>query len=81
MTNLAPLPRAGLSGALSTGRDAEISGAVGHPRVALVTVAVVACLLAGTILTIAAITGIDTRGRLPHPVPLPAPTGRSLAGN
>ena len=44
----------------------------GHPRVAVAIVAVVACLLAAAILTVAAIAGIDTHGRIPHPVPLPA---------
>jgi len=50
----------------------------------LVTVAVVACLLVGAMLTVAAVAavaGIDAHGRIPHPEPLPAPTGRSLAGN
>jgi len=53
----------------------------GHLRVAFVTVAVVVCLLVGAMLTVAAVAGIDAHGRIPHPVPLPAPTGRSLAGN
>ena len=47
----------------------------------MVTVAVVACLVAGLILLVAAYSDIDTAGRVPHPVPLPAPTGQSLAGS
>ncbi len=47
----------------------------------MATVAVVACLVAGLILLVAAYPGNDTAGRVPHPVPLPAPTGQSLAGN
>ena len=47
----------------------------------MVAVAVVACLVAGLISLVAAYADIDTGGRVPHPVPLPAPTGQSLAGN
>ncbi|HET7823020.1 MAG TPA: hypothetical protein VFL10_15975 [Ornithinibacter sp.] len=39
------------------------------------------CLLLAVILPVAAIAGIDTHGRIPHPIPLPAPTGQSLPGH
>ena len=47
----------------------------------MVTVAVVACLVAALIVLVAAYADIDSGGRVPHPVPLPAPTGQSLAGS
>ncbi len=48
-----------------------------HLHVALVTAAVLACLIAAAMLLSAAFVAIDTGGRIPHPVP----TGQSLAGS
>jgi hypothetical protein len=80
MTSLAHhAPRLGINAAPATGRNLVVVKAGGHPWVAVAIVAVVACLLAGAILTLAA--GIDTHGRIPHPVPLPAPTSRAIAGS
>jgi hypothetical protein len=80
MTSLAHhVPRLRHHSAPATGRDLVAVKAGGDLRVAIVVV--VACLLAGAILTVAAIAGIDTHGRIPRPVPLPAPTGRALAGS
>ena len=53
-----------------------------HPHVALVTAAVLACLIAAVLVLFIAAAAIDTGGRIPHPTPLPAPTGQSpLAGS
>ena len=83
MTSLAHhAPRFGLSPQPSgAARELVVVRAGAHRRVALVALVVVACLLSGAILTAAAIAGIDPHGRVPRPVPLPSPTGRSLAGS
>lgn len=75
------VPRLGLDSAPGAARDLGVVRAGGQSVVALVTLAVVACLVAGAILMFAAFAGVDTPGRIPHPVPLPAPTGQSQAGN
>ena len=58
-------------------RSATAAVAGGHHAGALALVVVLAVLLA---LVVLAVTGIDTGGRLPHPQPLPAPTGVSVGG-
>ena len=75
------VPRRGHQSTGATGRDLVVVRASAHLRSTAVTLVVVACLLAGAVLTTAAIANIDTHGRTPHPVPLPAPTGQSLAGS
>jgi hypothetical protein len=78
------VPRFGRRPAPGARCDLVVVRARGHLRVGFVTVAVVVCLLVGAMLTVAAVAavaGIDAHGRIPHPEPLPAPTGRSLAGN
>ena len=82
MTSLAQhVPRIGLHAAPRAGRDLGVVRAGRQQVVALVTITVVACLVTGAILLFAAFAGIDTTGPVPHPVPLPAPTGTSFAGN
>jgi hypothetical protein len=56
---------------------AAAAAAGGHYAGALALVVVLVVLLA---LAVLAVTGIDTGGRLPHPQPLPAPTGVSVRG-
>ena len=75
------VPRFGLGAAPRPGRDVGVGRAGSQLVVALVMAAVMACLVAGAILLVAAFAGIDAGGRVPHPVPLPAPTGQSLAGS
>jgi len=82
MTSLAQhVPRIGLPAAPRAGRELGVARAGRQLVVPLVTITVVACLVTGVILLFAAFAGIDTTGRVPHPVPLPAPTGESFAGN
>jgi len=75
------VPRLRLIPTPATGRGLAAVKARGHLRVAVAIVAVVACLVAVTLLTVAAVAGIDTQGRIPHPAPLPAPTGHASAGS
>ena len=49
-------------------------------RVAALYGAAVACLVAGAVLLVLTVGGIDTHGRVPHPAPLPVPTGWSVSG-
>ena len=74
-------PRLGLGAAPGWRRALQAQRRAGRRGPLMATVAVVACLVAGLILLVAAYPGNDTAGRVPHPVPLPAPTGQSLAGN
>ena len=73
--------RLGVGAAPRSRHVLEAQRGAGRRRAAMATVAVVACLVAGLILLVAAHSDIDTGGSVPHPVPLPAPTGQSLAGN
>ena len=62
-------------------RAVEPRRSAGRREAATVTVAAVACLVAGLVWLVVVYADIETGGRVPHPVPLPAPTGQSLAGN
>jgi hypothetical protein len=50
-----------------------------HPAIVALVLAVLLLLIAGVLLAAAA--SIQTAGRVPHPIPLPAPSAPSTAGS
>ncbi len=81
MTSLVHHPRFEAPAAPMVRPDLVVVSARGHLRVAVVVTLVMACLVAGAIVLFAALATIDTGGRIPHPLPLPAPTGQSVGGS
>lgn len=74
-------PRLGRPVAPKVRPEVVVATAGRKVHVALVTAAVLAFLIAAVLVLSVAGAAIDTGGRIPHPAPLPAPAGQSVAGS
>ncbi|EAQ00253.1 hypothetical protein JNB_08779 [Janibacter sp. HTCC2649] len=83
MTSLVNHPRFPVRAAPTVRPDRVVGRARRQLRVTVVITLVMTCLVAGAIVLVAvlALATIDTGGRVPHPLPLPAPTGQSVGGS